>query len=257
MEKRNNKKVIIKVSDLSKSFNNNIVLKNINFQLLEGESLAIIGASGSGKSVLLKNIIGILEPDKGSIVINDTEMVNLPRDLKEKLLLDLGITFQHGALFDSLKNWENIIFKTANKEKINNKQGKELAFSIIKQLGLQPKILDLYPSEISGGMQKRVAIARAICGNPKILLFDEPTSGLDPVTGSLIDQLIKTAVKTIGGSAITITHDMASVCRIADKVILIDKQTISWTGTPKEMFNSANKKIQEFIKPINSEIFFK
>ena len=257
MEKRNNKKVIIKVSDLSKSFNNNIVLKKINFQLLEGESLAIIGASGSGKSVLLKNIIGILQPDKGSIVINDTEMVNLPRNLKEKLLLDLGITFQHGALFDSLKNWENIIFKTANKEKINNKQGKQLAFSIIKQLGLQPKILDLYPSEISGGMQKRVAIARAICGNPKILLFDEPTSGLDPVTGSLIDQLIKTAVKTIGGSAITITHDMASVCRIADKVILIDKQTISWTGTPKEMFNSANKKIQEFIKPINSEIFFK
>ena len=257
MEKKNNKKVIIKVSDLSKSFNNNIVLKNINFQLLEGESLAIIGASGSGKSVLLKNIIGILQPDKGSIVINDTEMVNLPRNLKEKLLLDLGITFQHGALFDSLKNWENIIFKTANKEKTNNKQGKQLAFSIIKQLGLQPEILDLYPSEISGGMQKRVAIARAICGNPKILLFDEPTSGLDPVTGSLIDQLIKTAVKTVGGSAITITHDMASVCRIADKVILIDKQTISWTGTPKEMFNSANKKIQEFIKPINSEIFFK
>ena len=257
MEKTNNKKIIINVSNLSKSFNNNIVLKNINFQLLEGESLAIIGASGSGKSVLLKNIIGILQPDKGSIVINDTEMVNLSRNLKEKLLLDLGITFQHGALFDSLKNWENIIFKTANNEKINNKQGKQIAFSIIKQLGLQPKILDLYPSEISGGMQKRVAIARAICGNPKILLFDEPTSGLDPVTGSLIDQLIKTAVKTIGGSAITITHDMASVCRIADKVILIDKQTISWTGTPKEMFNSANKKIQEFIKPINSEIFFK
>ena len=257
MEKVNNKKVIINVSDLSKSFNNNIILKNINFQLFEGESLAIIGASGSGKSVLLKNIIGILQPDKGSIVINDTEMVNLPRNLKEKLLLDLGITFQHGALFDSLKNWENIIFKTANKEKINNKQGKQLAFSIIKQLGLQPEILDLYPSEISGGMQKRVAIARAICGNPKILLFDEPTSGLDPVTGSLIDELIKTAVKTVGGSAITITHDMASVCRIADKVILIDKQTISWTGTPKEMFNSANKKIQEFIKPINSEIFFK
>ena len=257
MEKINNKKVIINVSNLSKSFNKNIVLKNINFQLLEGESLAIIGASGSGKSVLLKNIIGILQPDKGSIVINDSEMVNLSRNLKEKLLLDLGITFQHGALFDSLKNWENIIFKTANKEKINNKQGKQLAFSIIKQLGLQPEILDLYPSEISGGMQKRVAIARAICGNPKILLFDEPTSGLDPVTGSLIDHLIKKAVKTVGGSAITITHDMASVCRIADKVILIDKKTISWTGTPKEMFNSENKKIQEFIKPINSEIFFK
>ena len=257
MGKKLEKKIIIKVSDLSKSFDNNVVLKNINFQLLEGESLAIIGASGSGKSVLLKNIIGLLLPDKGSIKINNTEMVNLPRNLKEEILLDLGITFQHGALFDSLKIWENIIFKIANKNKMNNKQGKQLALSIIKQLGLQPNILDLYPSEISGGMQKRVAIARAICGNPKILLFDEPTSGLDPVTGSLIDKLIKTAVRTVGGSAITITHDMASVCRIADKVILIDKQTISWSGTPKDMFGATNTKIQEFIKPINSEIFFK
>ena len=257
MKKKLDKKIVIKVSNLSKSFDRNIVLKNINFELLEGESLAIIGASGSGKSVLLKNIIGLLKPDKGSIKINNTEMVSLPRSSKEKILLNLGITFQHGALFDSLKNWENIIFKTANIKKINNKQGKQLAFSIIKQLGLKPDILDLYPSEISGGMQKRVAIARAICGNPRILLFDEPTSGLDPVTGSLIDKLIKKAVKSVGGSAITITHDMASVCRIADKVVLIDKQTISWSGTPKEMFMSTNTKIQEFIKPINSEIFFK
>ena len=257
MKKKLDKKIVIKVNNLSKSFDRNIVLKNINFELLEGESLAIIGASGSGKSVLLKNIIGLLKPDKGSIKINNTEMVSLPRSSKEKILLNLGITFQHGALFDSLKNWENIIFKTANIKKINNKQGKQLAFSIIKQLGLKPDILDLYPSEISGVMQKRVAIARAICGNPRILLFDEPTSGLDPVTGSLIDKLIKKAVKSVGGSAITITHDMASVCRIADKVILIDKQTISWSGTPKEMFVSKNTKIQEFIKPINSEIFFK
>ena len=257
MNKKLTKKIIIKVSDLYKSFDKNVVLKNINFQLHEGESLAIIGASGSGKSVLLKHIIGLLSPDKGSIEINNTEMVNLPRNLKEEILLNLGITFQHGALFDSLKIWENIIFKMANKEKMNNKKGKQLALSIIKQLGLQQNILDLYPSEISGGMQKRVAIARAICGNPKILLFDEPTSGLDPVTGSLIDKLIKTAVRTVRGSAITITHDMASVCRIADKVILIDKQTISWSGTPKEMFLSKNTKIQEFIKPINSEIFFK
>ncbi len=257
MKKNSNKNIVIKVQNLSKNFNENIILKNINFELIEGESLAIIGASGSGKSVLLKNIIGLLKPEKGSIKINDIEMINLSRASKEKVLLDLGITFQHGALFDSLKNWENIVFKLANKEKMNNKEGKNLAFSIIKKLGLKPDILDLYPSEISGGMQKRVAIARAICGSPKILLFDEPTSGLDPVTGSLIDKLIKTAVKTVGGSAITITHDMASVCRIADKVILIDKKTISWSGTPKEMFQSKNLKIQEFIKPINPELFFK
>ena len=249
------KRTIIEVKNLTKSFNKTMVLKDINFKLYEGESLAIIGASGSGKSVLLKNIIGLLSPDKGSIKINNIEMVDLKRSLKEKLLLDLGITFQHGALFDSLQNWENIVFKVKNKEKLTDKDAKELALSIIKRLGLNSEILDLYPSEISGGMQKRVAIARAICGNPKVLLFDEPTSGLDPVTGSLIDKLIKSAVKTVGGSAITITHDMASVCKVADKVILIDKQTISWSGTPKEMLKSDNAQIKNFIKSTNPKLF--
>ena len=255
MKKNVNDQIVIEVNDLKKSFQGNVVLENINFKLFEGESLAIIGASGSGKSVLLKNIIGLLKPDSGSIKINNKNIVNLPRLQKENLLLELGITFQHGALFDSLRNWENIVFKVKNREKLSNKDAEILAVSIIKKLGLEPKILNLYPSEISGGMQKRIAIARAICGNPKILLFDEPTSGLDPVTGSLIDELIITAVKTVGGSAITITHDMASVCRIADKVILIDNQTISWSGTPKEMLNSTNSKIKEFIKSTNPKLF--
>lgn len=249
------KKIIINVRDLNKSFDTKIVLKDINFNLLQGESLAIIGESGSGKSVLLKNIIGLLQPDTGSIKINSTEIVNLPRKDKESLLLKLGITFQHGALFDSLKVWENIIFKIQNQKKLSETEGRQLAFSIIKKLGLKPEILDLFPSEISGGMQKRVAIARAICGDPKILLFDEPTSGLDPVTGSMIDDLIIRAVKTIGASAITITHDMASVSRIADKVILIDNETISWSGTPKQMLKSKNLKIQKFIKSTNPLLF--
>ncbi len=255
MENKSNNKIIIEVKNLTKSFNETMVLNDINFKLFEGESLAIIGASGSGKSVLLKNIIGLLSPDKGSIKINNLEMVGLKRSVKEKILLDLGITFQHGALFDSLQNWENIVFKVKNKEKLTDKDAKELALSIIKRLGLNSEILDLYPSEISGGMQKRVAIARAICGNPKVLLFDEPTSGLDPVTGSLIDKLIKSAVKTVGGSAITITHDMASVCKVADKVILIDKQTISWSGTPKEMLKTDNAQIKDFIKSTNPKLF--
>lgn len=255
MKNKFNNKIIIEVKNLNKGFNDTMVLNNINFKLFEGESLAIIGASGSGKSVLLKNIIGLLTPDKGSIKINGLEMVNLKRSVKEKVLLDLGITFQHGALFDSLQNWENIVFKIRNKEKLSDKDGKKLALSIIERLGLNSEILTLYPSEISGGMQKRVAIARAICGDPKVLLFDEPTSGLDPVTGSLIDKLIKTAVKTVGGSAITITHDMASVCRIADKVVLIDRQTISWSGTPKEMLKSNNPKIKDFIKSTNPKLF--
>ncbi|MDC0227733.1 ATP-binding cassette domain-containing protein [Alphaproteobacteria bacterium] len=256
MTNKKTKKVIIEVNNLTKSFDNNIILKNINFHLLEGESLAIIGASGSGKSVLLKNIIGLLKPDKGSIKINSEEIINLSRSKRENILLKLGITFQHGALFDSLRVWENIIFKIQNQEKLSKIKGQELALSIIKRLGLSPKILNLFPSEISGGMQKRVAIARAICGNPKILLFDEPTSGLDPVTASLIDDLIKTAVKIVGATAITITHDMASVSRIADKVILIDNQTISWSGTPKQMLKSSNLKIKEFIKSSNPNLFF-
>ena len=255
MKNKLNNRTIIEVKNLTKSFNETIVLNDINFKLFEGESLAVIGASGSGKSVLLKNIIGLLSPDKGSIKINNVEMVGLKRSVKEKILLDLGITFQHGALFDSLQNWENIVFKVKNKEKLTDKDAKELALSIIKRLGLNSEILDLYPSEISGGMQKRVAIARAICGNPKVLLFDEPTSGLDPVTGSLIDKLIKSAVNTVGGSAITITHDMASVCKVADKVILIDKQTISWSGTPKEMLKSDNAQIKDFIKSTNPKLF--
>ena len=252
--KQTNKKVI-EVRNLSKKFDKNIVLQDINFDLCEGESLAIIGASGSGKSVLLKNIIGLLKPDKGSIKINNIETINLSRAKKENLILDLGITFQHGALFDSLKIWENVIFKIQRLKKISKTDGQKLALDVIKNLGLKAAILNLYPSEISGGMQKRVAIARAICSKPKILLFDEPTSGLDPVTGSVIDELIVNSVKSLGASAITITHDMASVSRIADKVILIDQHKISWVGTPQEMLRSDNLKIQDFIKAINPSLF--
>ena len=249
------KKKIIEIRNLTKKFNEKIILKNINFDLYEGESLAIIGASGSGKSVLLKNIIGLLKPEAGSIKINNVETVNLSRSKRENLLLELGITFQHGALFDSLTIWENVIFKIQRINKLSKIDGQKLALNIIKNLGLGSDILNLYPSEISGGMQKRIAIARAISSDPSILLFDEPTSGLDPVTGSVIDELIVKSVKRLGASAITITHDMASVSRIADKVILIDDQTISWTGKPNEMIKSNNAKIQQFIKALNPKLF--
>ena len=255
MDSLHTKKKIIKVRNLTKKFNEKIILKNINFDLYEGESLAIIGASGSGKSVLLKNIIGLLKPEIGSIKINNVETINLSRSKRENLLLELGITFQHGALFDSLTIWENVIFKIQRIKKLTKIDGQKHALDIIKNLGLGPDILNLYPSEISGGMQKRIAIARAISSNPSILLFDEPTSGLDPVTGSVIDELIVKSVKRLGASAITITHDMASVSRIADKVILIDDQTVSWTGKPNEMLESNNAKVQQFIKALNPKLF--
>ena len=255
MDSLHTKKKIIKVRNLTKKFNEKIILKNINFDLYEGESLAIIGASGSGKSVLLKNIIGLLKPEIGSIKINNVETINLSRSKRENLLLELGITFQHGALFDSLTIWENVIFKIQRIKKLTKINGQKYALDIIKNLGLGPDILNLYPSEISGGMQKRIAIARAISSDPSILLFDEPTSGLDPVTGSVIDELIVKSVKRLGASAITITHDMASVSRIADKVILIDDQTVSWTGKPNEMLKSNNAKVQQFIKALNPKLF--
>ena len=255
MDPLHTKKKIIKVRNLTKKFNEKIILKNINFDLYEGESLAIIGASGSGKSVLLKNIIGLLKPEIGSIKINNVETINLSRSKRETLLLELGITFQHGALFDSLTIWENVIFKIQRIKKLTKIDGQKYALDIIKNLGLGPDILNLYPSEISGGMQKRIAIARAISSDPSILLFDEPTSGLDPVTGSVIDELIVKSVKRLGASAITITHDMASVSRIADKVILIDDQTVSWTGKPNEMLKSNNAKVQQFIKALNPKLF--
>ena len=252
---QSHKKKIMEIRNLTKKFNEKIILKNINLDLYEGESLAIIGASGSGKSVLLKNIIGLLKPEAGSIKINNVETVNLSRSKRENLLLELGITFQHGALFDSLTIWENVIFKIQRINKLSKIDGQKLALDIIKNLGLGSDILNLYPSEISGGMQKRIAIARAISSDPSILLFDEPTSGLDPVTGSVIDELIVKSVKRLGASAITITHDMASVSRIADKVILIDDQTISWAGKPNEMLKSNNAKIQQFIKALNPKLF--
>ena len=249
--KQNNKNKIIQIRNLTKSFDKNVILNNINLDLFEKESLAIIGKSGSGKSVLLKCIIGLLTPNKGSIKIDGREMVNSSSREKEKILLDFGVTFQNGALFDSLTVWENIVFRTIKFNKLSKNDAKKLALSIILNLGLDKNILNLYPSELSGGMQKRVAIARAICDKPKILLFDEPTSGLDPITGSIIDELIKNTVSRLGVTAITITHDMSSVFKFADRVILINNNNIEWVGLPKKMNDSKNETIKKFLKNKN------
>ena len=174
-------KNLINIKNLSVSFGNNIVLNNINLHLSKKESLVIIGKSGSGKSVLLKCLMGLLKPDLGSIEIDNVDIVNANRIDKEKALTNIGVTFQNGALFDSLNVWENITFKQTRFFGFNKKAAKEKALSIIKNLELNENILELYPSELSGGMQKRIAIARAICDQPQILFFDEPTSGLDPI----------------------------------------------------------------------------
>ena len=240
-------KNLINIKNLSVSFGNNIVLNNINFHLSKKESLVIIGKSGSGKSVLLRCLMGLLKPDLGSIEIDNVDIVNANRIDKEKALTNIGVTFQNGALFDSLNVWENITFKQTRFFGFNKKAAKEKALSIIKNLELNENILELYPSELSGGMQKRIAIARAICDQPQILFFDEPTSGLDPITGKVINDLIHKTVKKLGVSAITITHDISSINNLASRVILLDRNKIAWSGRPNDMEKSKNSIVQQFL----------
>ena len=240
-------KNLISVKNLSVSFGNNIVLNNINLHLSKKESLVIIGKSGSGKSVLLRCLMGLLKPDLGSIEIDNVDIVNANRIDKEKALTNIGVTFQNGALFDSLNVWENITFKQTRFFGFNKKAAKEKALSIIKNLELNENILELYPSELSGGMQKRIAIARAICDEPQILFFDEPTSGLDPITGKVINDLIHKTVKKLGVSAITITHDISSINNLASRVILLDRNKIAWSGKPNDMEKSKNSIVQQFL----------
>ncbi len=240
-------KNLINVKNLSVSFGNNIVLNNINLHLSKKESLVIIGKSGSGKSVLLRCLMGLLKPDLGSIEIDNVDIVNANRIDKEKTLTNIGVTFQNGALFDSLNVWENITFKQTRFFGFDKKAAKEKALSIIKNLELNENILELYPSELSGGMQKRIAIARAICDQPEILFFDEPTSGLDPITGKVINELIYKTVRKLGVSAITITHDISSINNLANRVILLDRNKIAWSGKPNDMETSKNSIVQQFL----------
>ena len=240
-------KNLINIKNLSVSFGNNIVLNNINLHLSKKESLVIIGKSGSGKSVLLRCLMGLLKPDFGSIEIDNVDIVNANRIDKEKALTNIGVTFQNGALFDSLNVWENITFKQTRFFGFNKKAAKEKALSIIKNLELNENILELYPSELSGGMQKRIAIARAICDQPQILFFDEPTSGLDPITGKVINDLIHKTVRKLGVSAITITHDISSINNLASRVILLDRNKIAWSGRPNDMETSKNTIVKQFL----------
>ena len=240
-------KNLINIKNLSVSFGNNIVLNNINLHLSKKESLVIIGKSGSGKSVLLRCLMGLLKPDFGSIEIDNVDIVNANRIDKEKALTNIGVTFQNGALFDSLNVWENITFKQTRFFGFNKTAAKEKALSIIKNLELNENILELYPSELSGGMQKRIAIARAICDQPQILFFDEPTSGLDPITGKVINDLIHKTVRKLGVSAITITHDISSINNLANRVILLDRNKIAWSGSPSDMEISKNSIVQQFL----------
>lgn len=237
----------IKIENLHKSFDTKHVLRGINLEIYNKESLVILGGSGSGKSVLIKSITGLLEPDEGSVYINGINTTKMNGSKKDKMLDKFGYLFQGGALFDSLRVWENVAFRLINAENIYKEDAKAIAIDKLKIVGLNQNVADLYPAELSGGMQKRVSLARAICADPEIILFDEPTTGLDPIMSDIIDNLIIKSSKSVGATTITITHDIASARKIADKIALLYQGKIIWQGTVKEMDKTDNPYIKQFI----------
>jgi phospholipid/cholesterol/gamma-HCH transport system ATP-binding protein len=237
----------IEMRDVVKSFGSKHVLKGIDLAVNAEESLALIGTSGCGKSITLKCLLGLITADGGSIKVDGTEILGTDRKTLEGMRRRFGMTFQFGALFDSLPIWENVTFRLRQQQKMNRADARDLAVDTITQLGLSPQVIDQYPAELSGGMQKRVALARAIADKPEILLFDEPTSGLDPITGGVIDRLIIDAVKRLGATAMTISHDMASVRRIADKVAMIHNGVIIWCGSVEKMDDTGVPEVDQFV----------
>ncbi|WP_342278671.1 ABC transporter ATP-binding protein [Candidatus Tisiphia endosymbiont of Myopa tessellatipennis] len=242
----------IKIRSLYKSFGDHKVLDGIDLDIKRNSSIVILGGSGTGKSVLIKTIVGLMQADEGSIVIDEVETVNISSKDRFKMMKTMGFLFQGGALFDSLTVQDNITFFTEKLYKLSPKNKEELAASKLHSVGLSTKILGLYPSELSGGMQKRVSLARAICGDPLILFLDEPTTGLDPIMANVINELIIKVQEELKATTITITHDMNSAYMIAKEVAMIYKGKILWFGKKDEIKNSDNPYLQQFVNGLTT-----
>ena len=237
----------IKIKNLAKDFGGKSILKNVNLKVQKGQSLVILGGSGSGKSVLIKTIATLLNPTSGSIKIDNKEITSFNTSQRNNLMEKFGFLFQGGALFDSLKIWENVAFRLINQKKIDKKDAKEIAIAKLKSVGLDERVADLYPNELSGGMQKRASLARAIAISPEIIFFDEPTTGLDPIMADVINDLIISNSKELGATTITITHDMTSAKKIADKIAMLYKGQIIWFDDVDKMYNSNNQYLDQFV----------
>jgi phospholipid/cholesterol/gamma-HCH transport system ATP-binding protein len=249
----------IELKDVHKSFNSKKVLNGVNLSVPTGTSLVVIGGSGTGKSVTIKCILGLLRPDKGRIYIDGTDVTTFGGRAREAVNARVGMLFQGAALFDSLRVWENVAFKLVRAQRMPKRHAKEIALSKLAKVGLGPEVGELYPSELSGGMQKRVGLARAIATDPEIIFFDEPTTGLDPITADVINDLIVAAVRDLGATTFSITHDMASARKIADHIAMIYKGQIIWHGAVSEIDNSGNPFVDQFIHgraegPIQMEV---
>jgi phospholipid/cholesterol/gamma-HCH transport system ATP-binding protein len=237
----------IELTDVKKSFGTKVVLDGASLSIPKGESLVIIGGSGTGKSVLLKCVLGLITPDSGSIKIDGEEVTRLRGSAREEMMHKFGMLFQGGALFDSLPVWENITFAVRQQRQLSKAEAKDVAVEKLTSVGLGADVAVLYPSELSGGMQKRVALARAICANPEIIFFDEPTTGLDPIMADVINELIIKCTRELGLTTLSITHDMASACKIANNIAMIYQGKIVWHGRAQEIYHSKNEYVDQFV----------
>jgi phospholipid/cholesterol/gamma-HCH transport system ATP-binding protein len=237
----------IVLENVHKSFGPKHVLNGVNLSVPKGHSLVVIGGSGTGKSVLLKCILGILRPDAGTIRVAGEDVIALTGKARDAYMARFGMLFQGGALFDSLSVWENVAFGLVQGRAMARSRARDIAIEKLRQVGLGPEVSGLYPAELSGGMQKRVGLARAIAADPEIIFFDEPTTGLDPIMADVINNLIVDCVKRLGATTISITHDMASARKIADDIAMIYKGQIIWQGPAKTIGESGNAYVDQFI----------
>jgi phospholipid/cholesterol/gamma-HCH transport system ATP-binding protein len=236
---------MIELRNVTKAFGSNHVLRGVDLTIARGTSMVVIGGSGTGKSVLLKSILGLVRHDTGSITLDGQDVTKAERD---PFLARFGMLFQGGALFDSLHVWENVAFRLMRGALARPKaEAREIAIEKLRRVGLKPDVADLFPAELSGGMQKRVGLARAIAAEPEIIFFDEPTTGLDPIMSGVINELIREIVVEMGATAMTITHDMSSVRAIADQVAMLHAGRIQWTGPVAEMDATPDPYVQQFI----------
>jgi phospholipid/cholesterol/gamma-HCH transport system ATP-binding protein len=236
----------IRIRGLKKAFGAKKVLDGVDLDVMPGTAMVVIGGSGTGKSVLIKSILGLVTPDAGVIEIDGEDVLKAGRGRARALRAQIGMLFQNGALFDSLPVWENVAFGLLAEGKIRRGAARAKAIEVLAQVGLAESVADLSPAELSGGMQKRVALARAIAAEPAIMFFDEPTTGLDPIMGAVIDELIVDCVKRLGSTSIAITHDMASARRIGDTAAMLFEGKITWTGPAAGLLESGNAVVDQF-----------
>jgi phospholipid/cholesterol/gamma-HCH transport system ATP-binding protein len=238
---------LLELRGVSKRFGDKLVLDGVDIAVAHGRSLVIIGGSGQGKSVTIKIAMGLLQPDAGQVLIDGVDVTHASQKDRARLMSRFGMLFQGAALFDSLTIWENVAFKLLNADHVQRKAAKARAIEALCRVGLAPDVAGLYPNELSGGMQKRAGLARAVVARPDLIFFDEPTTGLDPINADVINNLIVEQVKRLGCTAVSITHDLASARKIGDEVAMLHKGKIVWRGPSASLDNSGNPYVDQFV----------